>query len=80
MRAAFFVLLSLSSCAAIPMAPDVQASCLPLKAYTAAEQAQLSTELKKLSQDSAILGVMLDYEKMRDADRACISSTTKGAI
>lgn len=45
--------------------------CLPLKPYTAAEQAAQGASLAKLPADDPLVGLVLDYGAMRDADRAC---------
>lgn len=51
--------------------PAVTTACLPLKAYTPAEQQQLAAEVAALPPGSALVGAMSDYAAMRAADRAC---------
>ena len=48
-------------------------ACPPLKAYTAAEQKALATALQPLDPSGAIALAMVDYERMRAADRACLA-------
>lgn len=76
--AALFILLvlaSLTACATQPKPQPVAAvSCLPLKAYTPAEQKALADRLRKESPDSPLAQAMVDYGKLRDADRACLAS------
>jgi len=67
--------LLLTSCAETTPIPDVKIVCLPLTNYTLAQQAALSKELKQLAPDSTVNEFIIDYERMRDADRACLSST-----
>lgn len=58
----------LGACASIP---TPKAVCLPLKPYTAQEQARLAAAIATLEPGSDIIGAILDYQRMRDADRAC---------
>ena len=55
-------------------APILSVECLPLKAYSQAEQAALRTQLAGLPPDSPVQLAMLDYLRMRDADRACMGA------
>lgn len=72
-----FALLFMASCAATPVPVDVQVSCLPLRAYSPSEQAQLSKELQSQAPDSMVSTAIIDYERMRDADRACMKGAAK---
>ena len=57
-----------------PAAPILSVECLPLKAYSQAEQAALRTQLAGLPEGSPVQLAMLDYLRMRDADRACLGT------
>ena len=50
----------------------VHSQCLPLKAYSSAEQKALAVELRALAAGSTLAEIVRDYEAMRDADRACL--------
>jgi hypothetical protein len=63
--------LALAACAHIPTAKQV---CLPMRAYTAAQQMALADALASLPATSPISGVVGDYIAMRDADRACLAA------
>lgn len=47
--------------------------CLPLTSYTSAQQAALAARLGSLTSDDPLFLAVADYERMRDADRACIN-------
>lgn len=69
--------LALTACATQPAKlppPTPVATCLPLKAYTKAQQQEAAQELAKLPQSSVVAQMVVDYAAMRDADRACQSS------
>lgn len=75
------IMLAIPSCAATPIAVS-KVECPPLKTYAPADQAALGVELAKLPADSPLAAAMLDYQAMRDADRACMAQNTpspKGA-
>lgn len=59
------LLFFLSACATAPQV------CLPLKAYTPAEEQAMATALLALPEDSIILSWMGDYGELRAADKAC---------
>lgn len=67
--------LSIPSAPAPPPQIIIHTSCLPLKFYPPAFSAKLLAEYKKLPPDSTLALVMLDYESLRDADRACLGQT-----
>lgn len=71
-----FASLALSGCATKPAPlPSVSAPvCLPLKAYDPATQKAMADQLKSLPPESPVALAMLDYLRMRDADRACLNS------
>lgn len=46
------------------------ATCLPLRSYTAAEQAQVADELDRLGEQSMTGKFMADYGRLRDEARA----------
>lgn len=60
--------LVLAACAAVRPTVPV---CLPVKAWTAAEQAALAAQLASVAAGSPIDLAIQDYERMRDAARAC---------
>ncbi len=71
----FFALLLilLSSCATVGPA-DVRVQCLPMVEYNQQKQIAINQQLNALpDMFSAIKDIIIDYEKMRDADRACQS-------
>lgn len=71
MRAAALAACALlGACATVP---TPKAVCLPLKAYTAQEQAALAAAVAALPPGSDLIAAVLDYERMRDADRACLA-------
>jgi uncharacterized lipoprotein YmbA len=51
----------------------VVVTCLPLRAYTPAEQDALADALAAVPSNSPLVGAMADYLAMRDADRACLA-------
>lgn len=62
---------ALSGCTSTPTV-DIQAHCLPLVPYSPAQQSQLAAELHEVTPGHPMLAqAMLDYEALRDADRAC---------
>lgn len=78
MRLALIACLALGACASPALPPPqvtLSVECLPLKAYTQAEQDGLRAQLASLPQGSPVQLAMLDYLKMRDADRACMGVT-----
>lgn len=58
-------------CASVP-AVAVKTFCLPLKPYTASDQNAAAAELSAWPNHPTITRFILDYEAMRDADRACM--------
>ncbi len=69
--AALWLTSTAGSCATTSAGPAV---CLPLKPYTAAQQAQIAADLAALPPAATALpGLVEDYEAMRDADRACMN-------
>lgn len=71
------VSLSLFALCACAAGVDIQVHCLPLASYTPAQEAELAVEIKALPQNSLLLRAMLDYEALRDADRACLAAGAK---
>lgn len=63
------LILVLVSCTTAPA--DIQAQCLPLKTWTPAQQLTLKSAFNQLDSESPLREAMMDYESMRDADRAC---------
>jgi len=61
----------LGACQTLPAPKTV---CLPLKPYTTEEQARLGAQLAVLPSGSDLVGAILDYQRMRDADRACLAA------
>lgn len=55
-------------------APSSQVHCLPLTTYSPTEQVRLAAELSTLPRDAALRRAVDDYERMRDADRACMGA------
>lgn len=72
MRAA--LLASCALLAACAGTPAPKAICVPLKPYTAAEQAALAAQVAMLPVGSDLIAAMIDYSHMRDADRACLAA------
>ena len=77
-----YALLALALCGCATPTVDVQVQCLPLKEYTPAQQQQLTAALAMMSMkpgpSTAILSeIIIDYERMRDADRACMAALKK---
>lgn len=69
--------LALIFCAAMLfgcVAPSSQVHCLPLPTYSPAEQVRLAAELSTLPPGAALRRAVDDYERMRDADRACMGA------
>jgi hypothetical protein len=64
--------LLLAGCA--HAAPVVTTTCLPLTVYGPEAQTALAAEVAALPPGSALIGAMLDLQRMRDADRACLAS------
>ena len=58
---------SLSACAS----PSPAVICPKVKEWTRAEQAAMVSEIKKLPENSLIVGAMVDYHNMRQEARAC---------
>lgn len=57
-----------------PPAPVAAPVCLPLVTYSPAQQKALAEQLKTIPADSPLAQAVIDYGKMRDADRACLST------
>ncbi len=74
MRHATLAIALCASLAACATGPAVKTACLPLKPYTAAEQAQWASELMALPPGAMLMRISLDYVAMRDADRACLKA------
>ena len=78
MRALIVILFwsCLAACATQgPPTVAVQTVCVPLKAYTPAQEKSLATAVQSLPADSPLVGAMEDFGAMRSADRSCISSS-----
>ena len=63
--AIFLVTMFLSGCAATSF------DCLPVPAYTPAQQEKAAEELAKLPEDSVVARMVADYMKVRDMSRIC---------
>lgn len=75
-RKCFLLLcVMLSGCASVaapvPVPPAPTVVCAPIKTYSPDEQRAISTALSSLPANSPLIGVIADYEGMRDAARAC---------
>lgn len=57
-----------------PIPPVAAPVCLPMRSYSPAEQKALADQLETLPQDSPVSRAFIDYERLRDADRACQAS------
>ena len=68
--AAMLLALGLALAGCSTPAPVV-AGCPPVKAWTLAEQQELKQALAALAPDSILRPAIYDYERMRDAARAC---------
>lgn len=67
--------LILAACATHPAPQPVALSaCPPLPVYSPARQKALSDALKALDPSNPLNGMVVDYERMRDADRACLGA------
>ena len=53
------------------------AQCLPLTAWTSAQQDAMREEYDALAKDAILRAVFMDWVAMRDADRACVSAGGK---
>ncbi len=62
--------LLVASCAG-PPPPSSVLACPPLHSYSPAEQLALAQALRGLPASSPLVSAMLDYQALRDADRAC---------
>lgn len=76
---ALVAILLLQSCTT-PAPIDVQVQCLPMTAWSLADLAALDKEFATLQDGHhpETLRLVEEYLRMRDADRACIATTTKG--
>jgi len=63
--------LLVSACASLGATKTV---CIPMRAYTPAQQTALALQLAAIPDGSAIALAMADYEAMRVADRACAAA------
>lgn len=74
--AAISLSISVSGCASAPRspAPAHAAACPPLVTYTPAQQKAIQAARQALSPDNPLNGLVVDYERMRDADRACLGA------
>lgn len=56
--------------------PTVQTICLPMPAYSLADQQLFAREAAALDpvKDDQVIRFLGDYKAMRDADRACLAS------
>jgi hypothetical protein len=70
------LLLSMAGCASTPKPlPVAQSpSCLPLVSYTPDFQKQAAEQLQSIPPASPVAQMVVDYGKMRAADRACLGS------
>jgi hypothetical protein len=53
------------------------AQCIPLTAWTSAQQDEMRKEYDALPKDAILRAVFMDWGGMRDADRACMSDGSK---
>jgi hypothetical protein len=67
-------LLALLAACQTPSPPRV--TCLPLKAYTPAQEAALAVQLAALPPGSELVQALIDYQVLRDADRACLAASS----
>ncbi len=65
----------LSGCTT-PEAPPAP-QCIPLTAWTSAQQDEMRKEYDALPKDAILRAVFMDWIGMRDADRACLSTGGK---
>lgn len=57
--------------------PGIQVQCLPQRTYTRAWQTAFAAELRALEMRGDVPHVaeaIVDYERLRDADRACLAA------
>lgn len=67
----------ISACATQPKpqpVPVVTVQCLPLASYSPEEQRKAAAELAALPQGSSLAKLVIDYGKLRAADRACLET------
>jgi hypothetical protein len=60
-------LIVLTGCSTCPAVN----TCLPVKNWTNSEEAQMSHDIAALPQNSSLIGVMIDYARMRAEAKAC---------
>jgi hypothetical protein len=66
------LLVVLAGCAPGPV--PVTVVCLPQATYTPAEQRAMADAVEALPEGSPLVGVVVDYGKMRAANKACLES------
>ena len=59
------------------VASPLPAQCIPLTAWTSAQQDEMRKEYDALPKDAILRAVFMDWVGMRDADRACMSAGEK---
>jgi hypothetical protein len=65
------IALALAGCATAPPTNTVIVTCIPLKAWSDADQDQLRAEYDALPKDAKMRLAFRDYIAMRDSDKAC---------
>ena len=68
--------LVLAGCATVTPAPVVKTLCLPMPAYSEAQQSAAADELAALPGGSVLATFIVDYAGMRAANRACLGRGT----
>ena len=63
--------LLLAGCASAPPPLDIQTQCPSLSVWTPADQKSLADALATVPADSVLIRLELDWERTRDALRAC---------
>lgn len=77
MRPGLAIFLATAACvaaAACAAVPATSVTCLPMRAYTPAQEAAIGDALAQLAPGNPLLGAMDDYAKLRAANAACGAS------
>jgi hypothetical protein len=57
--------------------PPAAPQCIPLTAWTSAQQDEMRKEYDALPRDAILRAVFMDWVGMRDADRSCMNAGAK---
>lgn len=69
------VTIFLGACETAPF--ETPRACVPLREYTLEQQGALADAVDALPESSPLIPAMLDYSRMRDQARACLTQRNR---